>query len=210
MIKLKVIVTDQHPLMVKGILEFIQCHSELYIEASGYTDLSQAVRQCNEQNADIFILGDFSNFLCGVELVHWVNSKNVTGKIISYIESMSTMDIDSFISAGAKGGVWKNSHPATLNRAIDAVINNFYYFDNPFIENKKLEERCVPQPQLTTREKQVLQLIADGMTNKEMARQLIISNKTIESHRLNLMKKLNVHNGIELLKTALRMGVCTI
>ncbi|PNM27206.1 DNA-binding response regulator [Yersinia enterocolitica] len=208
--KLKIIVADQHPLMVKGILEFIQCYPELYIEAYGYTDLSQAVTQCNVQNADIFILGDFSNFLGGPELVHWVNSKKVTGYIISYIENISTMDIDSFISAGAKGGVSKSSHPATLNRAIDAVSNNFLYFDNPLIEYKKLGKRYVSQQQLTAREKQVLQLIADGMTNKEMARQLIISNKTIESHRLNLMKKLNVHNGIELLKAALRMGVCTI
>lgn len=208
--KLKIIVADQHPLMVKGILEFMQCYPELYIEANGYTDLSQAVTQCNVQNADIFILGDFSNFLGGPELVHWVNSKKVTGSIISYIENISTMDIDSFISAGAKGGVWKSSHPAILNRAIDAVSNNFFYFDNPLIEYKKLEKRSVSQQQLTAREKQVLQLIADGMTNKEMARQLIISNKTIESHRLNLMKKLNVHNGIELLKAALRMGVCTI
>ncbi|MFV8808478.1 LuxR C-terminal-related transcriptional regulator, partial [Yersinia enterocolitica] len=148
-------------------------------------------------------------FLKGPELVHWVSSQKVTGKIIAYIENTPCVYSNSLILAGVKGCVWKSSHPAKLNRAIDAVNNDFLYFDDSSVNGNKWENSD-PQQQLTAREKQVLQLIADGMTNKEMARQLIISNKTIESHRLNLMKKLDVHNGIELLKTALRMGVCTI
>ncbi|HDL6964623.1 TPA: response regulator transcription factor [Yersinia enterocolitica] len=208
--KLKVIVADQHPLMHKGIVEFIKDYPDLYIEVEGYSILPLAVEQCNEQKADIFILGEFPRFLNGIELVHWVSSKNLTAKIIVYIENTSIFDINTFISAGAKGRVWKSSHPAKLNRAIDAVSNNFFYFEDDIVEYTKSGIKSASEQQLTAREKQVLQLIADGMTNKEMARLLIISNKTIESHRLNIMKKLNVHNGIELLKTALRMGVCTI
>ncbi|KDV28205.1 hypothetical protein BU56_25300 [Escherichia coli O145:H25 str. 07-3858] len=64
--------------------------------------------------------------------------------------------------------------------------------------------------QLTNRESEILQLIADGKTNKEIANFLQLSRKTVETHRLNIMKKLDVHSGIELIKTALRMGVCTI
>lgn len=60
------------------------------------------------------------------------------------------------------------------------------------------------------RERQILQLIADGQTNKHIAKILDVSNKTVETHRLNLMKKMDVHSGIELLKVGLRMGVCTI
>ncbi|WP_327049670.1 response regulator transcription factor, partial [Escherichia coli] len=63
---------------------------------------------------------------------------------------------------------------------------------------------------LTNRESEILQLIADGKTNKEIANFLQLSRKTVETHRLNIMKKLDVHSGIELIKTALRMGVCTI
>nr|WP_241391633.1 response regulator transcription factor [Yersinia frederiksenii]ULG19992.1 LuxR family transcriptional regulator [Yersinia frederiksenii] len=208
--KLKVIIADQHPLMVKGIIEFIRNYPELYIEVGGYNDLSQAIKQCNKQKADIFILGEFSSFLSSVKIVHWVNSQNVTAKIIAYIEYMPVVDTASLISVGAKGRVWKSSHPIKLNRAIDAVSNDFFYFDDCSIEYNTLEKKFASQQQLTVREKQILQLIVNGMTNKEMARQLIISNKTIESHRLNIMRKLNVHNGIGLLKTALHMGVCTI
>ncbi|MEX3257094.1 LuxR C-terminal-related transcriptional regulator, partial [Escherichia coli] len=62
----------------------------------------------------------------------------------------------------------------------------------------------------TNRESEILQLIADGKANKEIANFLQLSRKTVETHRLNIMKKLDVHSGIELIKTALRMGVCTI
>ena len=75
---------------------------------------------------------------------------------------------------------------------------------------KKISSRYSSDNQLTNRESEILQLIADGKTNKEIANFLQLSRKTVETHRLNIMKKLDVHSGIELIKTALRMGVCTI
>lgn len=74
----------------------------------------------------------------------------------------------------------------------------------------KISSRYSSDNQLTNRESEILQLIADGKTNKEIANFLQLSRKTVETHRLNIMKKLDVHSGIELIKTALRMGVCTI
>ncbi len=75
---------------------------------------------------------------------------------------------------------------------------------------EKISSRYSSDNQLTNRESEILQLIADGKTNKEIANFLQLSRKTVETHRLNIMKKLDVHSGIELIKTALRMGVCTL
>lgn len=208
--KLKIIVADQHPLMINGIREFIKCNPDLYVYVGGYNDLSQSVSECNEHKADVFILGEFPNFLTGSELVHWVNLQKVSCKIIAYNtynERTSVEYANSFFLSGGRGYVWKNSPPEKLKEAIDAVSNDVLYLDDSYIKSEK--KIALPQL-LTPREKQILQLIADGMTNKEIARHLIISNKTIESHRQNIMKKFDVHNKIELLKTALRLGVCTI
>lgn len=99
---------------------------------------------------------------------------------------------------------------AKLNRAIDSISNGYTYFDSVHMDCEKISSRYSSDNQLTNRESEILQLIADGKTNKEIANFLQLSRKTVETHRLNIMKKLDVHSGIELIKTALRMGVCTI
>lgn len=99
---------------------------------------------------------------------------------------------------------------ASPNRAIDSISNGYTYFDSVHMDCEKISSRYSSDNQLTNRESEILQLIADGKTNKEIANFLQLSRKKVETHRLNIMKKLDVHSGIELIKTALRMGVCTI
>lgn len=210
MTKLKVFIADQHPLMVNGIVSFLRQYPDIYSEPEGFTDISKAITACKHQQVDILILGEFPGNIVGTDLVRWVNKQKINAYIIAYVENMPFIDTSALSRAGARGCVWKNSHPAKLNRAIDSVSHGYTYFDSVFVDCKKAIERSASNNYLTVREKQILQLIADGKTNKEIARDLTLSNKTIESHRLNLMKKLDVHSGIELLKTALRMGVCTI
>ena len=134
----------------------------------------------------------------GSELVKWVKSHKIDAHIITFVAKMPYIDSIKLLEAGAKGCVWKTSHPAKLNRA------------SVHMDCEKISSRYSSDNQLTNRESEILQLIADGKTNKEIANFLQLSRKTVETHRLNIMKKLDVHSGIELIKTALRMGVCTI
>ncbi|EHG5998749.1 TPA: response regulator transcription factor [Escherichia fergusonii] len=210
MTKLKVFIADRHPLMVKGIISFLSQYPDIYSKPEGFTDISMAIEACKTQQADILILGEFSVNVLGADFVRWVSKENINANIIVYVENMPFIDTTALTDAGARGCVWKNSHPTILNRAIDFVSHGYTYFDSAFVKYKKTIERSVSYNYLTVREKQILQLIVDGKTNKEIARELTLSNKTIETHRLNLMRKLNVHSSIELLKTALRMGACTI
>ena len=136
--------------------------------------------------------------MMGSELVKWVKSHKIDAHIITFVAKMPYIDSIKLLEAGAKGCVWKTSHPAKLNRAI------------VHMDCEKISSRYSSDNQLTNRESEILQLIADGKTNKEIANFLQLSRKTVETHRLNIMKKLDVHSGIELIKTALRMGVCTI
>lgn len=145
----------------------------------------------------------------GAELVKWVKSHKIDAHIITFVAKMPYIDSIKLLEAGAKGCVWKTSHPAKLNRAIDSISNGYTYFDSVHMDCEKISSRYSSDNQLTNRESEILQLIADGKTNKEIANFLQLSRKTVETHRLNIMKKLDVHSGIELIKTALRMGVCT-
>lgn len=208
--KMSVVVADKYPLMLKGIETFLSNCSSLYEVSSTFTDALSAAEYCSQYQPDILILGEFSDGLGGIELIRWVHSMRITSKLISYMEKKPYIDADKFIDAGAMGFVWKNSPPENLNRAIESVYNDSHYFDDGLIQTSSVIRNPIPGNFLTGRERQILQLIADGQTNKHIAKILDVSNKTVETHRLNLMKKMDVHSGIELLKVGLRMGVCTI
>lgn len=162
------------------------------------------------QISQMFPAGEFAGGMMGSELVKWVKSHKIDAHIITFVAKMPYIDSIKLLEAGAKGCVWKTSHPAKLNRAIDSISNGYTYFDSVHMDCEKISSRYSSDNQLTNRESEILQLIADGKTNKEIANFLQLSRKTVETHRLNIMKKLDVHSGIELIKTALRMGVCTI
>ncbi|WP_426472916.1 LuxR C-terminal-related transcriptional regulator [Escherichia marmotae] len=208
--KMSVVVADKYPLMLKGIETFLSNCSSLYEVSSTFTDALSAAEYCSQYQPDILILGEFSDGLGGIELIRWVHSMRITSKLISYMEKKPYIDAGKFIDAGAMGFVWKNSPPENLNRAIESVYNDSHYFDDGLIQTSSVIRNPIPGNFLTGRERQILQLIADGQTNKHIAKILDVSNKTVETHRLNLMKKMDVHSGIELLKVGLRMGVCTI
>lgn len=211
--KVNVVVAERHPLMLKGICTFLNKYPELYTVKGQCLNINEAIRECETlSERDILILGEFPGFLAGTELIRWVYGKKIPVKIVTYFEHTPFLKHDSMLNAGAKGFVWKGSHPACLNRALDAVSHGYAYCDDSDTESGYLLPRqaLASDNYLTTREREIVQLIVDGKTNKEIARYLHLSNKTVETHRLNLMKKLDVHSGIELLKRALRMGVCTI
>jgi DNA-binding CsgD family transcriptional regulator len=137
--------------------------------------------------------------MMGSELVKWVKSHKIDAHIITFVAKMPYIDSIKLLEAGAKGCVWKTSHPAKLNRAIDSISNGYTYFDSVHMDCEKISSRYSSDNQLTNRESEILQLIADGKTNKEIANFLQLSRKTVETHRLNIMKKLDVHSGIELI-----------
>lgn len=208
--KISVVVADKYPLMLKGIVTFLSKYPSVYDVSSTFTDALSAAEYCSQYQPDVLILGEFSDGLGGIELIRWIHSMRVKSKLISYMEKKPYIDANKFIDAGAMGVVWKTSPPENLNHAIENIYNNTHYFDDGLLQTSPTIRKPVPCNFLTMRERQILQLIADGQTNKHIAKILDVSNKTVETHRLNLMKKMDVHSGIELLKVGLRMGVCTI
>lgn len=209
--KTNIVVAERNPLMLKGIVSFLEKYPWLYQVIGQYSNLTEAVQKCMDTpDTDLLLLSEFPDFLPTPELVRWVGNKVKDVRILTYVDKTMFTSSEAILQAGAKGLVWKCSQPNIINRAIDSLINDYIYCDKGLSSTEYLIKKPVSENNLTVREKQILQLIADGKTNKGIARILNVSSKTVETHRLNLMKKLDAHNGIELLKTGLRMGVCTI
>lgn len=209
--KTNIVVAERNPLMLKGIVSFLEKYPWLYHVNGKFTNLSEAVQKCAEMpDTDLLLLGEFPDFLPTPELVRWVGKTVKDVRILTYVDKTMFTNGEAILQAGAKGVVWKCSEPNVINRAIDSLIHDYTYCDNGLNTKEHLDKKPAAENNLTMREKQILQLIADGKTNKGIARILNVSNKTVETHRMNLMKKLDVHSGIELLKTGLRMGACTI
>ena len=116
----------------------------------------------------------------------------------------------SALNAGAMGYVLKNSSQQTLLSALQSVVfMNRVFIDPSLSEAQIFELTQTKEPvRLTTRERQILKLISEERRNRDIAEDLKITIKTVETHRLNLMRKLGTHSSVGLVKWAYRLGIC--
>lgn len=205
--KIRVVIADQHPLFIMGFEGLMNACCGEY-ELSGKTsDIKEAVSLCKTRNADLLILGELTSWLEGPVLVSWVRSHSNV-KWICCMDSRNLLNINDLLEAGADAFISKQESPYALRQGLDQLCNNAGK-----ISHKNAADRGGNNEHyhgLTSREHQVLQLIIKGYKNKDMANSLYISEKTVESHRLNIMKKMQVHNAIELFRCALQRGMCQI
>jgi len=181
------------------------------------SDGREAVRLSEELNPDVVVMDIAMPNLNGIEATGQIVKKNpAIGVIILSMHSDETYLVRA-LSAGAKGYLLKDSAEADLIRAVQAVSQGRPFF-SPAIAETLLEDymRRLKQQNLsdsyellTDREKEVLQLLAEGKSNKEVATLLDLSLYTVETHRSNLMQKLGLHNTAEIVLYAVRKKIIT-
>ena len=178
-------------------------------------DGREAVRLAEELNPDVIVMDIAMPNLNGIDATaQIVRRRPETGVIILSMHSDETYLVRA-LSAGAKGYLLKDSAEADLIRAVQAVSQGRPFF-SPAIAQTLLEDymRRLQQQNLkdsydllTDREKEVLQLLAEGKSNKEVASLLNLSLYTVETHRSNLMQKLNLHSTAEIVLYAVRKKI---
>ena len=151
--------------------------------------------------------------LGGLETLERLRNDHPEVKVILLSVHGDAPFIQSAISLGADGYVLKNGRAAEIVTAIRAVTKGGSYF-SPVVAREIVEQLRTPQSRnhepfsvLSAREREVLHLIAEGMSAKEVASELSISTKTVEAHRTSLMRKLGVRKATELVRYALRHGL---
>jgi DNA-binding NarL/FixJ family response regulator len=211
-----VLLADDHGVVRKGLRFLLERQPDMEVIGEA-ADGREAVRLTESLNPDIVIMDIAMPLLNGIEATaQMVRRAPNVGVIILSMHSDEDYLL-SALNAGAKGYLLKESAEVDVVRAIQAVHKGAPYF-SPEIAKTMLEDymRFLQQRNLqdsydllTEREKEVLQLLAEGKSNKEVATLLEVSVNTVDSHRMHLMQKLNLHNTAEIVLYAVRKKIIT-
>ena len=210
---IKILIVDDHAVLRDGIRALLDLHDDIEIigEAS---EGKEAIEKARELSPDIVVMDIAMSGMDGLEATRRLVKKNPKLKVLILTQHDNREYILSSIKAGAVGFVPKRALGSELVSAIRAVCRgeSFLYPSaaTAVIEEYLRQVEEEPYDQLTDREREVLKLIADGHTSREIAEMLFISLKTVLGHRTKIMEKLSIHNRTELIKYAMRKGLVSL
>ena len=209
---IRVLLAEDHTIVRKGIRALLD--DEPGIEVVGEAENGrEAVLQAQQIQPDIVVMDHTMPLLNGLEATRQIRKVNANIQVLILTMHTNQEYIFQFLKAGAAGYLVKQTAPTDLTTAIRA-IHRGESFLSPAISRALIDEYVrsgeasgKAESPLTEREREVLQLIAEGFSNQEIGNQLHISVKTVGVHRLNLMQKLDLHNLADLTKYAIRNGI---
>jgi len=215
---MRILLADDHAIIRDGLRSLLENCPDPEMEVVGEAENGRdAIERCNQLLPDIVIMDISMPNLNGIEATHLLTKSNPVLKILALSVHSRKNFVIQMLEAGAAGYILKESAFEEVLLAIRTIRDNKIYL-SPEISGVVVE-RCVHSSEpvvtkdpihLTAREKEILQLLAEGKSNKEIAMILHRSIKTVDMHRQKLMKKLDIHNLADLTKYALREGITTL
>lgn len=209
--RIKVSIADDHPLIINGLSNMLQNSDEVEIIAT-YRNGSELMDGLDTTIPDVLLLDIQMPDKSGPELARIITQKYPTIRMLALTNLDNDFYIKTMFRNGALGYILKNSEKEILLEAIRTV-----YIGNQFLEQQfkdriwqkatKSRGNGTSIPPLTRREKEILNLIVNEYTTNQIADKLFISISTIETHRLNLLSKLDVKNSVGLVKKAILLGL---
>ncbi|MDD7545761.1 response regulator [Actinobacillus porcinus] len=194
--KKKVLLIDDHPLMRRGIKQLVELDTSFEVigdVGNGNDGITLALKE----EPDLIILDLNMKGLSGLDTLKALRAEGVDARIVILTVSDAKNDIFALIDAGADGYLLKDTEPEVLLSQLKLIANGEVVLSES-IKNLLLERHSAQSPldSLTDREMGVLQLIATGLSNKQIAGKLFISEETVKVHIRNLLRKLNVHSRV--------------
>ncbi len=206
----KILIADDHELIFNGIRDMLRPIKRFNIIGHAVNG-QEAIIMANDLIPDVILMDISMPVLNGIEATRLIMEKLPDIKIIALTQHEENEYVMQIVSSGGSGYLLKNSKKEEFIEAIDSVIGGERVFSkkiseqmiNGFVEHKsEIQKKEIPDIPLTKREIEIIQKIADDMSNQQMADELNISLRTVETHRRNLMQKLNVKTVVALLKHA--------
>ncbi len=212
----KILLADDHKLFREGLRVLLENDPDIEVIAEADNG-RKAVKLTRDLSPDVVVMDISMPDLNGIDATHQILSETPDTKIIALSMYSDRRYIIGMLKAGASGYLLKDCAFKELKNAITAVFNGQTYM-SPEISDTVVKDYAKhlsdtdasASSVLTDREREVLQLIAEGMTTKEIATTLHVSVKTIEFHRSRIMGKLNIRSIAELTKFALREGLTAL
>jgi DNA-binding NarL/FixJ family response regulator len=216
MSKIRVLIADDHAIVREGVRALLNLSDDIDV-AGEAANGQEAIEAARALSPDVILMDIAMPGLGGLEATLEIRKENPDAKILVLTQYEDREYIRRFLKAGVSGYVLKKSAGADLTAAIRAVNRGGLVLD-PEVAREAMREQAAAASSgaadlydtLTDREKQVLKLVAEGRSNKEVADLLDISVKTAMSHREHIMQKLDLHSRTELIKFALQKGVIRV
>ncbi len=214
MSKTRVMIADDHALVREGIIAFLKLYEDIEIIAEASNGL-EAIEKAEKLKPDVVLMDISMPELGGIEATLEIKKKEPDIKILILSQYDDKEYVSRLLKAGVSGYILKHAVGTDLISAIRAVAKGESYLYSSIATKvingylSKDTEIAVEDPyeKLTDREKQVLKLIAEGYSHKEIASKLDISVKTVIAHQTNLSEKLDIHSRAGLIKFAISKGI---
>ncbi|HEY3974173.1 MAG TPA: response regulator transcription factor [Candidatus Sulfotelmatobacter sp.] len=215
---LRILIADDHEVARRGIRALLEGHPgwEVCGEAK---DGREAVELASSMNPDLILLDIGMPVLNGLEAARQILATSPEAAVLILTMHDTDQVVREVLRAGVRGFVLKSDAGRDLLSAVEALMRQRTFFttkvsqmvlDGFLDRDNREEQREDTGDVLTTREREVIQLLAEGKTSKEVAVTLNLSVKTAETHRTNLMRKLNLHSVADLTRYAVRNGIVQV
>lgn len=206
--RIRVLLVDDHPLVIDGIQARLENEGEIEVVGRGGNG-QEAINLSRELEPDVVLMDISMPVMNGLEATRIMKERSPSVRVLILSMHDNREYMVQLIQAGAKGYILKDVSAAEMVKAVETVYHGGTYFSasasqtmfSQFDQSTGSEQRS--DAQLTQREQTVLKLLAEGRNNKEIARVLGISVRTVETHRQNIKSKLDIHTAAGLTRYAI-------
>jgi len=217
--RIKIVLADDHELVRSGLLKLLETYKDLHVVGEAGDGL-EAVEKTKMLNPDVLVIDLSMPKLSGIEATKIVRRECPKVAVLVLTMHQNEEYVYQIFKSGAGGYILKDAGKDELAAAIRSVAKGEKYFSSRISEimvNGFLRKTSVRDEgpsgelgainvELTKREKEILSLIAEGLNNQEISEKLFISPRTVDTHRTNIMQKLDIHDAANLVKFAIEHG----
>lgn len=208
--KINIAVIDDHQVVINGLKAMLEGEGIQVVFATTHAEVLK--EYLSKEKVDVLFIDIQMPGISGIDLCKQIHKQYPFIKIIAFSSFDDSHLVKQMMRSGACGYVLKNADRQTVVKAIQTAVEGGEFLDET-IKDILLKEsisgqrRSIFEIPLTKREKEILKLIAEGLSNQEIADKLFISMRTVETHRLNLSQKLGAKNTVMLVKEAMKRGL---
>lgn len=204
--RINLLIIDDHPMVIEGMKAMLQQLSFVQLQASAMNAFD-GIEMLKKHEVHVAIVDINLPDISGIELTAKIKKEFPTVQVLAMSTFKERSYISQMIQNGAIGYLVKSASKEEIEEAILSAYEGKFYLSQDLNMSRQDQQDIPALPILSSREKEVLKLIADGLTNPQIAQQLFISLHTVDSHRKNLLTKFAVNNTASLIKLAAKYNM---